>query len=278
MQKGNTVIIIEEFMQDVLGLSGAELMVYAVMYSFCKLSGSFYAAVCYLASRVRVSERAVQYALGRLIKRGYIKRCGKHEMYGTFIYECTPIEVIKAEKAAANEALLANEPTSTEASEPTVPEVRERSAAEGAEKKKAPPPFEEWKAEYYAYYIAEGLGEKMKGPPPMSYSQWQAAYDAYYGGTPDAIARERALRDTDASALDGARFMRFGIEGVVRLTDVQYEALCESIGEEMAELYILRLEDYILNHPHFRSHSHYKTILKWIKEDAELDIIKNDEL
>ena len=78
MQKGNTVIIIEEFMQDVLGLSGAELMVYAVMYSFCKLSGSFYAAVCYLASRVRVSERAVQYALGRLIKRGYIKRCGEN--------------------------------------------------------------------------------------------------------------------------------------------------------------------------------------------------------
>ena len=270
MHKGNTVIIIEEFMQDVLELSGAELMVYAVMYSFCKLSGSFYAAVCYLASRVRVSERAVQYALGRLIKRGYIKRCGKHEMYGTFIYECTPIEVIKAEKAAANEALLANEPTSTEASEPSVPEVRERSEAVAhAEKKKAPPTFEEWKAEYYAYYIAEGLGEKMSGPPPMSYSQWQAAYDAYYGGTPDAIARERALRDTDASALDGARFMHFGIEGVVRLTDVQYEALCESIGEEMAELYILRLEDYILNHPHFRSHSHYKTILKWIKEDAE---------
>ena len=37
MQKGNTVIIIEEFMQGVLGLSGTEIMVYAVMYSFCKL-------------------------------------------------------------------------------------------------------------------------------------------------------------------------------------------------------------------------------------------------
>jgi hypothetical protein len=46
----------------------------------------------------------------------------------------------------------------------------------------------------------------------------------------------------------------------------------------MAELYILRLESYILENPHFRSHSHYKTIRKWIKEDMRVEIIKNDEL
>jgi predicted transcriptional regulator len=289
MQKGNTVIIIEEFMQGVLGLSGTELMVYAVMYSFCKLSGSFYAAVCYLAARVHVSERTVQYALRRLCKRGYIKIDGKHEMYGTNVYKCIPPSEI--EKMRENEASMPEEscatvseerdepftaPSKEKGDEPFTAPSKEKSVSQPhREIKKAPPTFEEWKAEYYAYYIAEGLGEKPSGPRPMSYEEWQAAYDAYYGGTPEAKARvsacASAVQNKESCECDYAgHFMTFGYEGVVHLTDLQYEALCESVGEDMAELYILRLESYILENPHFRSHSHYKTILKWIKEDAEL--------
>ena len=279
MQKGNTVIIIEEFMQGVLGLSGTELMVYAVMYSFCKLSGSFYAAVCYLAARVHVSERTVQYALRRLCKRGYIKIDGKHEMYGTNVYKCIPpseIEKMRDEARVPEESCAT---ASEGCDEPfTAPREEKRDSQPHREIKKAPPTFEEWKAEYYAYYIAEGLGEKPSGPRPMSYEEWQAAYDAYYGGTPEAKARVSAVQNKEGCDSDYAgHFMTFGYEGVVHLTDLQYEALCESVGEDMAELYILRLESYILENPHFRSHSHYKTIRKWIKEDMRLDIIKNDE-
>ena len=284
MQKGNTVIIIEEFMQGVLGLSGTELMVYAVMYSFCKLSGSFYAAVCYLAARVHVSERTVQYALRRLCKRGYIKIDGKHEMYGTNVYKCIPPSEI--EKMRENEASMPEESCATasdERDEPFTAPSKEKGVSQPhREIKKAPPTFEEWKAEYYAYYIAEGLGEKPCGPRPMSYEEWQAAYDAYYGGTPEtkarASARASAVQNKENRECDYAgHFMTFGYEGVVHLTDLQYEALCESVGEDMAELYILRLESYILENPHFRSHSHYKTILKWIKEDMRVDIINNAE-
>jgi hypothetical protein len=64
-------------------------------------------------------------------------------------------------------------------------------------------------------------------------------------------------------------FNTYGLEDVIHLTDEQYVKLADWVGEHVLENYILRLERYILDHPSFRSYSHYKTIRAWICADME---------
>lgn len=55
-------------------------------------------------------------------------------------------------------------------------------------------------------------------------------------------------------------------QGVVKLTDEQFEDLLDRLGMEGFNDYVKRLADYILNNK-AEIRSHYKTILKWYKED-----------
>ena len=65
-------------------------------------------------------------------------------------------------------------------------------------------------------------------------------------------------------------FLRYGLEGLVTMTEEQYLALCNSIGDEMTETYINRLETYLIANPGVCLKSHYKTLCKWVREDAAL--------
>jgi hypothetical protein len=53
----------------------------------------------------------------------------------------------------------------------------------------------------------------------------------------------------------------------VMLTNRQYEHLTIILGKDVAEEYIQRLDYSIGANPQYSYHSHYKTILKWLKED-----------
>jgi predicted aldo/keto reductase-like oxidoreductase len=63
-------------------------------------------------------------------------------------------------------------------------------------------------------------------------------------------------------------FDYFGDQGLVMLTWRQYEHLLAIESEPIVKQYILRLEATIMQYPGFSAHSHYKTILKWMEEDA----------
>ena len=65
-----------------------------------------------------------------------------------------------------------------------------------------------------------------------------------------------------------ASFLRYGVEGLVIMTGEQYEALCNALGDEMAENYVDRLETYLISNPGVCLKSHYKTLRKWAAEDA----------
>ena len=65
-------------------------------------------------------------------------------------------------------------------------------------------------------------------------------------------------------------FLKYGVEGLVTMTKEQYNALCSSLGEEMTETYIGRLETYLISNPGVCLKSHYKAIRKWAREDAEV--------
>ena len=65
-------------------------------------------------------------------------------------------------------------------------------------------------------------------------------------------------------------FLKYGVEGLVTMTEEQHASLCSSLGDEMAEAYIGRLETYLISNPGICLKSHYRTLLKWASEDAEL--------
>ena len=65
-------------------------------------------------------------------------------------------------------------------------------------------------------------------------------------------------------------FLKYGVEGLVTMTEAQHASLCSSLGDEMAEAYIGRLETYLISNPGICLKSHYRTLLKWASEDAEI--------
>lgn len=65
-------------------------------------------------------------------------------------------------------------------------------------------------------------------------------------------------------------FLKYGVEGLVTMTEEQYDDLCSSLGEEMAQTYIGRLETYLISNPAVCLKNHYKAIQKWAREDASV--------
>ena len=78
------------------------------------------------------------------------------------------------------------------------------------------------------------------------------------------------------SAEKSARDKRFydfetiGYEEIVELTSKQKKELIRLLGVRTMNRYISRLEVFMINNPSIYVKSHYKTILKWATEDAEL--------
>lgn len=63
-------------------------------------------------------------------------------------------------------------------------------------------------------------------------------------------------------------FRRFGAMGLVVMTGEQHARLCDVLGDEIAENYIYQLEAYLSANPTGYLKNHYKTILKWAKDDS----------
>lgn len=216
-------IIIEDFMQEELKLRGTALLVYAVIYSFCKLTGRFYASVAYLASRCRASERCVQYALRKLCSLGYLEAAGKHEMFDTNVYVCT----VSEEKSGIRNAECG---------------IKDDSSPELCEENKMATPTE--------------AGQPM-----------EREENEEFGIRNSECVMRNAEYAADDEPYPESTFRCYGLEGAVNLTERQYDYLSGWVGELIAENYILRLESYILEHPTFRSHSHFKTIKRWLLQD-----------
>lgn len=59
-------------------------------------------------------------------------------------------------------------------------------------------------------------------------------------------------------------------EGIVFMTDEQFESLCEKLSYDEIQHYFNRLKDFIRKKPEATIYSHYKTILKWVEEDRSI--------
>ena len=72
--KGADHYTVYRFMTRELGLRGAELQVFALIYSFTVAVGEFSGSRAYVADTVGVTERTVDRALRELCQRGLIVR------------------------------------------------------------------------------------------------------------------------------------------------------------------------------------------------------------
>ena len=251
MKQGN-VIIIEDFMQNELGLRGAALYIYAVIYSFCKSFGSFYASVEYLAERCRLSRRTVYNALCSLRKGGHIIKLGKHSTYGTVEYGLGNLELGVEKEAAEAEAAEAATAETVEAAE--------------AEKEKKRPEVMPVERETH-----RGMQNGEAGKNQRAYSS-QGLHDTYFDDIQvidfNKPTLQHELPDYERfSNYYMDPFTLYGEYQAVMLTGRQYDLLEEWIGEYQLSVYISRLEEMILYKPGFRSFSHYKTLKKWIMRD-----------
>ena len=59
-------------------------------------------------------------------------------------------------------------------------------------------------------------------------------------------------------------------EGIVFMTNEQFESLCEKLSLDEIHHYFDRLKDFIRKKPQATIYSHYKTILKWVEEDRSV--------
>jgi hypothetical protein len=59
-------------------------------------------------------------------------------------------------------------------------------------------------------------------------------------------------------------------EGIVFMSDEQFESLCEKLTLDEIDHYFERLKAFIRKKPEATIYSHYKTILKWVEEDRSV--------
>ena len=265
MRQGN-VLIIEDFMQCELKLRGAALFVYAIIYSFCKSCGSFYASVEYLSERTAVSRRTVYTALAALIKSGNIVKLGKHRIYGTVEYG-VPLLSENADNRKERETETGKSDVKAEMAE-TVAKVETAEKVEkvhetvlGARGDTAERGVTAEEKRTYADMRAAGKPRRNDGY--FDDIPWLSPHKSHgYSNIPDDYDRFAYYYSN--------RFETYGMYNLVLLTYDQYTSLVDWLGEDTAEGYIGRLERMMLEKPAFRSFSHFKTIKKWIMEDMRV--------
>ena len=92
---------IQSFMIDLFGLSGAELLTFAFIYSFSSAEkGGFHGSVSYLAKRTASSDRSAAYAIASLLKKDLItkKKC---ESSDSLIYSVSASAAAKIAEVTA---------------------------------------------------------------------------------------------------------------------------------------------------------------------------------
>ena len=85
------------------------------------------------------------------------------------------------------------------------------------------------------------------------------------------IIKTTSTSSSGKSQSENFVFEFFGSEKLIMLTYKQYADLQKRLGKETLEHYIARLESTLLFRPGIYVKSHYKTILKWAREDASVE-------
>ncbi len=247
------------FMTRGLGLSGAELQVYAVIYSFSRDGkGTFSGSRGYLAATVGFSTATVDRAIKKLLERGIIKRTRAyrtHHEYAAVIPSGIFDDTRQNDdnERAQNDEITVHQNDERESSncEGRVVNLTNNNKDDNKEiinTSPPPPPLSARRDGGCAHTQKKEKKEifkKTKGKGTAG-----RAYDT----------EEEEDEYISLKCIEGAAFDHY-------LTYEQYEHLCDIVDERTVLDYFIRLDCYMYENRRARPHSAYRTVLKWIKED-----------
>ena len=84
------------------------------------------------------------------------------------------------------------------------------------------------------------------------------------------IIKTTTTSSTESEAIEDPFFIYPGEEELAMMTMDQHIDLVNRLGREVVNYYIKRLEGSLIKCPGLYLKNHYKTILAWAREDAEL--------
>ena len=280
-----------------LGLGGAKLLVYALIYSFTVNEGSFFGSRGYMAEACGASVKTIDRTLRELVKCGLLIK-GEATHLESIEYKANISPQTEGESqndAPSKMSHSESQNVSTPASKCLSGGVKMThnnkdynktnihtsihaisayaTAKEGITKEVDR--FAEGNTDNVRV-IHEGKNkaeevEKLKREIDAGTFHGDIKVPGDIFLEDELIQRKHGLIDAKRNKDDDLRcvFSRFGYQEMVQMTDAQYDYLARTYGEDTVEEYIQRLEHTILTKPGFRAYSHYKTIIRWLKEDMQ---------
>ena len=301
----NRYLPIYDFMLEKLKLSGIQLLVYAVVYSFCKSGdGEFRGSLEYLAKRSAASTVSVRNALKDLTEKELlIKTCGDkyaHKCYRInydTLTDKTDDHIVENAKETSPSCQIfdtqndGNEGENffTLREKKFSPEEKEIFPNKKDDNKEintttATTTTVRVSAEERAELVErKRINESVISLCERKMMQYQsspkhrAIYNVFQNKLDSAIAE--SLKIELAEGLGGKippdsnyfeTFGRYGDGENVLLSKSQYEYLYVWLGEEILSDYINRLTMFMQKKPKAEIHSHFHTIKKWAEEDFTL--------
>ena len=209
MSNSKTGFIVYDFMNRDLGISGATVILYALIYSFTMAGSDCHGSVAYMAKRIGVSETTVKRGLKTLLSKGLIiKRADKSLRTNIYV---------------ANLSVLSKKDRIPVQDDDLLPDANQTASE-----------------------VKMNHNNK------------------------EIIKTKTTTSSTEPKEVKPIKFLLWGHDKVVIMTQEQHDDLKRRLGDYMLEHYIIRLEYNILSNRIYAK-NHYKIILTWAREDACLE-------
>ena len=251
-----TGYVIYGFMTELLGLSGSELLVFALLYSFCRGTGrAFWGSRQYLAGRLGISLSSVDRGVRGLKAKGLIyslvdeyridmtsleKRCEREE------------EKRNREKAVENR-LNRNLLTENNQFEDSSPSERSAEAVNLTPNNKE--------------YIKGDTKENIPSIHLSGAREEENFLVDKFVSSHASVMVEKEMSDYEPpeKITERINIIFLGRFGAVKMSREQYSHLCSIVDAEVVDEYIYKLEEYVIANK--KTFNHYDILIGWIKRD-----------
>lgn len=269
---------IHSFMYN-LGLKPAAFLVYATLYSFTiGERGLYHGSQRYLAETLNMTVRSYQNIIKELESKGLIERCESEDGKYKGIRCVSGIKVGKGEVAPVVSPQRQREFLAelNRKVEERKAEEREREAAEKARKEQERAEqlrrVDEIIARVNAKIASGEAKEQRYEPEPAKKEETEESFFEV-DTAPKMSEHEKntlIMMKKYEPLGDRRRFLSFGKEGKVKMTEPQYKRLLDKLPTEELLPYLTKLEtmlDENIKTGRKPPHSHYHTLKSWIEHD-----------
>ena len=253
-----THFTVHDFMRTELGLKGAELSVFALIYAFTRDGvNTFWGSQAYIANVTGYSTRTVRRALGRLTELGLLR---KFQRFGTH-YSVVGMDFFMGKNVRSDGKDVL--PYEHGAGGQNVP--RDRTKCPLAEDKMSDNNKDDNKE-----IINTSSPSSSKARTARERKKSNDSEEKDVGivtRKPSALIKSAKEPEMPPERYD---FVKLDPDGLVVMTREQADHIRSLVGEEMLHLYAVKIYGLIFENNKV-PHSPYRTILKWIRADLSVE-------